>query len=80
MRPGPSGGLDSWLEEDMLPENKELVLKSGELIGAKVTMAPRYDEWNAVVQSDFEKIVLGEGDFDQVMAELKVKVEKILAR
>jgi len=71
---------DAWLEKDMLPENKELVLKSGELIGAKVTMSPRWEEWNSVIQSDFEKIVLGEGDFDQVMAELKSKVEKILAR
>ena len=71
---------ETWLEKDMLPENKQLVLDSVDLIGEQVTMAPLYDEWNSAVQSDFEKIILGEGDFDTVMAELKVKVEKILAR
>ena len=43
-------------------------------------MPPGFDEWNAMIQSDFEKIVLGEGDFDQVMDELQVKVDKVLAR
>ena len=43
-------------------------------------MAPLYDEWNAAVQSDFDKIILGAGNFDAVMSELKAKVEKILAR
>ena len=71
---------DVWLEKDRLPENKKLVLDSVALIGEQVTMAPLYDEWNAAVQSDFEKIILGEGDFDQVMIELKAKVERILAR
>jgi len=71
---------ETWLEKDKVPENKKLVLDSVDLIGKQVTMAPLYDEWNAAVQSDFEKIVLGEGDFDTVMAELKGKVEKILAR
>jgi multiple sugar transport system substrate-binding protein len=71
---------DVWLEKDQLPENKQLVLDSVDLIGKEVTMAPLYNEWNAAVQSDFEKISLGEGDFDAVMSELKDKVEKILAR
>ena len=72
---------ETWLEKDKLPANKSLVLKAGELIGKNVTFAPKWAEWSdQVLQSDFEKILLGEGDFDQVMAELKVKVEKILAR
>ena len=57
--------------------------RSGGRGGRDIWMATRAttdDEWNAAVQSDFEKIILGEGDFDTVMAELKVKVEKILAR
>ena len=71
---------DTWLEKDQLPENKQLVLDSVDLIGKQVTMAPLYDEWNAAVQSDFDKIILGAGNFDAVMSELKAKVEKILAR
>ena len=75
-----SATSDAWLEKDQLPENKQLVLDSVDLIGKQVTMAPLYDEWNAAVQSDFDKIILGEGAFDAVMAELKDKVEKVLAR
>ena len=71
---------DVWLEKDLLPENKQLVLDSIDLIGPKVTLPPRFDEWNSQVQSDFDKMALGEGDFDTVMAELQAKVEKILAR
>jgi len=71
---------DTWLEADKLPANKKLVLEALDLIGPKVTMPPGYEEWNAMIQSDFEKIVLGEGDFDQVMDELQVKVDKVLAR
>jgi len=71
---------DTWLEKDQLPENKDLVLQSVDLIGPTVTLAPRFDEWNGQVQSDFDKIALGEDDFDAVMAELKKKVEKILSR
>ena len=76
----PNAESDVWLEKDKLPANKSLVLDSLELIGKQVTLAPLFDEWNAAVQSDFEKIVLDEGGFDSVMAGLKVKVEKILAR
>jgi ABC-type glycerol-3-phosphate transport system substrate-binding protein len=70
----------AWLEKDLLPANKELVLRAVGLIGPKVTMPPLYSEWNSAIQSDFEKIVLGEGDFDTVMAELGERVAKILAR
>jgi len=72
---------EAWAEKNLLPANKSLVLKAGELIGKNVTFAPRWPEWSdQVAASDFDKILLGEGDFDQVMAELKVKIEKILAR
>ncbi len=72
---------DAWAEKDKLPANKDLVLKAGELIGKNVTFAPGWPEWSdQVAASDFDKILLGEGDFDQVMAELKVKIDKILAR
>ncbi len=71
---------DTWLEKDMIPANKGLVLDSVDLIGPKVTMSPGWNEASGKIQSDFDKIILGEGDFDQVMNELKVSVEKILAR
>ena len=71
---------DTWLQADKLPANKKLVLEALEMIGPKVTMPPGYEEWNNMIQSDFEKIVLGEGNFDQVMDELQLKVDKVLAR
>jgi ABC-type glycerol-3-phosphate transport system substrate-binding protein len=71
---------EEWLEKDQLPANKALVLRSADLIGESVTLPPRFDEWNSAVQSDFDKISLGEGEFYAVMKELDAKVESILAR
>jgi multiple sugar transport system substrate-binding protein len=71
----------AWAETGKLPANKSLILKAGELIGRNVTFAPRWPEWSdQVAASDFDKILLGEGSFDQVMAEMADKIDKILAR
>ncbi|MCD6120241.1 MAG: sugar ABC transporter substrate-binding protein [Spirochaetales bacterium] len=71
---------DTWKEKGKYPKNKELILEAGKLIGPKVTFVKRWDEANSEIQSGFEKVVLGEGDLNSVMKELKTKVEKILAR
>jgi multiple sugar transport system substrate-binding protein len=72
---------DAWAEKNMLPENKDLVLKAGALIGKNVTFAPGWPEWSdQIAASDFDKILLGEGDFDTVMAEMTEKIDKVLAR
>jgi multiple sugar transport system substrate-binding protein len=71
---------DIWMERDQLPKNKELVLKAIDLIGPTVTMCPGWDEVDGKISSDIEKMLLGEGEFNAVMAELEDAVKKILAR
>ena len=70
----------TWLEKDKLPANKGLVLDAVDLIGPKVTMPPGGSEINKVVNTGFEKLVLGDANFDTVMKEMEEDVAKILAR
>jgi multiple sugar transport system substrate-binding protein len=70
----------TWLEKDMLPANKGLVLDAIDLIGPAVTLPPASSEINKAVNTGFEKLVLTDADFDTVMKEMEEEVAKILAR
>jgi multiple sugar transport system substrate-binding protein len=76
----PNATSEVFLERDKLPANKELILKSVEMLGTKLTMPPGFDEWRRIIEGGFEQVVLGEGEFDQVMDEVQEKVDKVLAR
>ncbi|MGQ9630525.1 MAG: ABC transporter substrate-binding protein [bacterium] len=75
----PIAENEAWLERGQRPANKEVVLQAGKLL-AEVSFAPHWEEWRNIMQSELERALRGEATLDQVIADIKPRIEEILAR